>query len=233
MQDVQAKAVLDSIYARLGDLTTEQKAEAIRLLLATIDGKVSTAAKQDAAKAVLDSIAGKDFATQATLAAVLAKLSADPSTSAKQDAAKAVLDTLATAAKQDALKTVVDVISTAVASRASEVTLAQVKTELAAVKSELAVVKANQISGDQKVTLSGSKLAEQLTEADANANVLTFAANIGAIEIYHEEATWQEFVVNGLTVNVPAGYYRTAVEGVASAEVTIPAGVSCIVGRLV
>ncbi len=141
MQDVQAKAVLDDIYTRLGELTTEQKAEAIRLLLATIDGKVSTAAKQDAAKAVLDSIAGKDFATQATLAAVLTKLSADPSTSAKQDAAKLVLDT----------------ISTAVAARASEATLAQVKTELATVKSELATVKANQLSGDQKVQLSGSK----------------------------------------------------------------------------
>jgi len=143
MQDVQAKAVLDSVYARLGDLTTEQKAEAIRLLLATIDGKVSTAAKQDAAKAVLDTIAGKDFATQATLAAVLAKLSADPSTAAKQDAAKVVLDTLATAAKQDALKTVVDVISTAVAARASEATLAAIRTALT--------------DGSQKVTLSGSK----------------------------------------------------------------------------
>lgn len=142
MQDVQAKAVLDSIYARLGDLTTEQKAEAIRLLLATIDGKVSTAAKQDAAKAVLDAIAGKDYATQTTLAQVLTKLSADPATAAKQDAAKVVLDTLATAAKQDALKTVVDVISTAVAARASEATLAAIRTALT--------------DGSQKVTLSGS-----------------------------------------------------------------------------
>lgn len=144
MQDVQAKAVLDSVYARLGDLTTEQKAEAIRLLLATLEGKIATAAKQDAAKAVLDTIAGKDFATQATLAAVLAKLSADPATAAKQDAAKVVLDTLATAAKQDALKTVVDVISTAVAARASEATLAAIRTALT--------------DGSQKVTLSGSTL---------------------------------------------------------------------------
>ncbi|MDD4780356.1 MAG: hypothetical protein PHT02_07110, partial [Tissierellia bacterium] len=41
------------------------------------------------------------------------------------------------------------------------------------------------------VQLSGSILAEQKTQADAENNVITFAENITAIEIYHEEATWQ------------------------------------------
>jgi hypothetical protein len=83
------------------------------------------------------------------------------------------------------------------------------------------------------VELSGSSLAEQKTQTDAVANVITFSANISAIEIYHEEATWQDFIVNGLTLKIPAGGYRTPVAGVASAEVTIPAGVNCLVGRLV
>jgi hypothetical protein len=83
------------------------------------------------------------------------------------------------------------------------------------------------------VKVNGSLLAEShLTEADAVANVLTFSANINAIEIFHEAETRQTFQVNGINIIVPPGYYRTPVGGVAGATVTIPAGVSCIVGRL-
>lgn len=46
----------------------------------------ATEAKQDTGNASLASIAAEDFATQATLAAVLAKIIAAPSTEAKQDA---------------------------------------------------------------------------------------------------------------------------------------------------
>lgn len=59
-------------------------------IVLTADGKIpvapgaveggATEAKQDAGNASLVTIAGKDFATQTTLAAVLAKLSADPAT---------------------------------------------------------------------------------------------------------------------------------------------------------
>jgi hypothetical protein len=83
------------------------------------------------------------------------------------------------------------------------------------------------------VKLTGSILAEQKTDADAVNNVITFSADISAIEIYHEEATWQDFVVNGLTLKIPAGGYRTPVGGASSDEVTIPIGISCLVGRLV
>lgn len=81
-------------------------------------------------------------------------------------------------------------------------------------------------------TLNGSKLEEQLTDADAVANVLTFSDVITAIEIFHESVSWQDFVVNGVTITVPAGGYRTPVGGTPGTEVTIPAGVPCIVGRL-
>jgi len=43
---------------------------------------------------------------------------------------------------------------------ATQTTLAQVKTELDLVKTELETIKANQLSGDQKVQLSGTKVVE-------------------------------------------------------------------------
>ena len=91
-------------------------------------------------------------------------------------------------------------------------------------------------SGSAKVnaTLIGSILAEQKTNDDANAsNVITFSANISAIEIYHEELTWQTFTVNALALKIPAGGYRTPIGGTAGATVIIPTGISCIVGRLI
>jgi len=80
--------------------------------------------------------------------------------------------------------------------------------------------------------LTGSILVEQLTNSDAVSNILTFSEPITSIEIYHEEITWQEFIINGITMSIPGGGYRTPVGGTPSAEVTIPA-ISCSVGRLV
>lgn len=83
------------------------------------------------------------------------------------------------------------------------------------------------------VELTGNVLQEQKTQADAVDNVITFSENITAIEIFHAEDTWQQFVVNGITLNIPAGGYRTPITGVAGATVTIPANIKCVVGRLV
>jgi len=82
------------------------------------------------------------------------------------------------------------------------------------------------------VQLTGSILQEQKTQADAVENIITFSANISNIEIYHEEVTWQTFIINGLTLLIPAGGYRTPIGGVAAATITIPAGIDCLVGRL-
>ncbi|OPZ08382.1 MAG: hypothetical protein BWZ07_03164 [Alphaproteobacteria bacterium ADurb.BinA280] len=120
-----AKGVLDAISAAVAARATEATLAQIKTALDALDGKVATDAKLEAARALLASLDGKDYATQTTLAAVLAKL-ADPSTAAKQDAAKAVLDA----------------ISAAVAARATEATLAQIKTALT--------------DGTQKVQLTGS-----------------------------------------------------------------------------
>jgi hypothetical protein len=88
------------------------------------------------------------------------------------------------------------------------------------------------LGGTITTELLGSTLQEQLTQADAVANVLTFSANITAIEIYHEESTWQTFIVNGLTFKIPAGGYRTPIGGVPGTTATIPAGINCLIGRL-
>lgn len=83
------------------------------------------------------------------------------------------------------------------------------------------------------VRIAGTKLVQQLTQAAAVANVLTFADDIGAVEIYHAEVAAAEFIVNGITLTVPPGGYRTSIGGVVGKTATIPAGVNCIVGRLV
>jgi len=82
------------------------------------------------------------------------------------------------------------------------------------------------------VQFSGSKLEEQKTQVNAVANVITFVGDINAIEIFHNEAIWQTFIVNGITLVIPAGGYRTPIAGTVAKTVTIPAGVNCIVGRL-
>ncbi len=85
------------------DFATETTLSQTNATLETIDGVLdsilakiiaapATAAKQDAAKTVLDAIAGKDFATQTTLAAILAKLSADPATQTTLNALKTLFD---------------------------------------------------------------------------------------------------------------------------------------------
>ena len=56
--------------------------------------------------------------------------------------------------------------------------------------------------------------------------------DIYAIEIYHSEATAQQFTVNGIELTVPANGYRTKIGGTLGKTVTIPTGVNCIVGRL-
>ena len=90
-------------------------------------------------------------------------------------------------------------------------------------------------SGSAKVnaTITGSILAEQKTNDDAVENVITFSANVLAIEIFHNELTWQEFIVNGITITVPPGGWDRQLGGAPSTDVTVPTGISCIVGRLV
>lgn len=86
--------------------------------------------------------------------------------------------------------------------------------------------------GILQVVILGSTVEESKTQADAASNVITFAANIDGVEIYHAEDTGQEFVVNGLTLAVPAGGWRALIGGTPGKTVTIPANVDCTVARM-
>lgn len=90
-------------------------------------------------------------------------------------------------------------------------------------------------SGDTPAVaeLSGSKVAEMQDQTDATEDVLTFSDNIYSIEIYHNKTTPQEFTVNGLTLIVAAGGWRSPIAGTPGKTVGIPTGVNCIVARLV
>lgn len=78
-------------------------------------------------------------------------------------------------------------------------------------------------------------LAQQKTQADAVAGVLTFSANISVIEIYNTDATNAGvFTVNGLAINVPAGKsYMTAIGGTPGPTVSITGATTYIVSRYV
>lgn len=69
------------------------RATELENLIASLGG--ATEAKQDVGNTSLSTISGKDFATQATLAAILAKIIAAPSTEAKQDIGNTSLSTIA------------------------------------------------------------------------------------------------------------------------------------------
>lgn len=66
-------------------MTTKTREQILAELTALPTG-AATSANQSAANALLTSLAAEDYATQATLAALLAKVIAAPATEAKQDA---------------------------------------------------------------------------------------------------------------------------------------------------
>lgn len=83
------------------------------------------------------------------------------------------------------------------------------------------------------VSLSGSNLQEQKTEANAVTGTLTFSAPISVIEIYNTDATNDgNFVVNGISIRVPAGkVWKDGVGGTQGATVTITGSTTYIVSR--
>jgi len=77
-----------------------------------------------------------------------------PATEEKLEQVRQLLTGVATENKLEQARTLLDAISTK--DFATQTTLAAVLTKLADLESELATIKANQLSGDQKVQLSGS-----------------------------------------------------------------------------
>lgn len=121
----------------------------------------------------------------------------------------------------DALKTQADAVS----GNKMRTTDADVLAKLQAIEQRL---------NDPFLTqLTGRNVAEAKTQADAVADVITFSESIQVVEIYHDEPTVQTFIVNGLTLPVARGGWRSGVAGTPSADVTIPTGIDCVVSRCV
>jgi hypothetical protein len=163
----------------LDTLATESSLIIVNDRLDTLVGKLESTLTE------VEALVGKDYATQTTLAQVLDKLSSDPATASNQALATAVLETIAGKdfAKEETqaqVKQLLDTISSGVASRGSEQTLAQVKNELELVKAELQDLKANQLSGDQKVQLSGSFASIKSAPVAGAKTVTTTAAELFA-----------------------------------------------------
>ena len=84
-------------------------------------------------------------------------------------------------------------------------------------------------------SLPNQTLVEQKTQVNATAGVLTFSANINAIEIYNTDVTNAGvFTVNGVAINVPATkVFNTVIGGTPSAMVTVTGATTYIVSRYV
>ena len=137
--------------------------------------------KLEQARALLDAISGKDFATQTTLAAVLAKLAdleSELATEDKLEQVRQLLSGVATEAKLEQARVLLNAISNK--DFATQATLAAVLAKLEQLETEIQAVKANQVSGDQKVQLEGSNLALRQTIVTGAKTVVSTAAEIFA-----------------------------------------------------
>lgn len=94
-------------------------------------------------------------------------------------------------------------------------------------------IRPDENGNDPKFQLSGSNLQEQKTEANAVGGVLTFSQTITTVEIYNTDVTNSgTFVVNGITIKVPADkVFKSAIGGTPSATVTVSGATSYIVSR--
>jgi len=99
-----------------------------------------------------------------------------------------------------------------------------------------AVTSANKLvinpDGTIGVQVSGSKLAEQKTQANAVSGTLTFSTNISTIEICNTDSVIGVFTVNGIAINVPAGgIFKASIGGTAGTTVTVAGAANYIVSR--
>jgi hypothetical protein len=87
--------------------------------------------------------------------------------------------------------------------------------------------------GSQLMQLTGSKLVEQHTQADAVGGTVTFAKNIQFLEIYNTDAVNDGvFNVNGINITVPKGEsFKAAYGGTPRATVTVTGATTYILTR--
>jgi hypothetical protein len=83
------------------------------------------------------------------------------------------------------------------------------------------------------VSLSGSNVAEQKTQADAVTGTVTFSTYITTLEIYNVDVTNQGvFNVNGMNITVPAGKsFKASFGGTPRTTVIVTGSTSYILTR--
>ena len=228
-EDFSSEITLASVLTKLTEL--DNKIGAISNVDNMKVSQVENLATQATLLALNTAFGAEDFSSETTLAAILAKITTASSTEAKQDAIKVVLDSLD--GKDYATQTTLSALNTAFGTEdfSSEITLASVLTKLTELDNKIDAISN---VDNMKVSQVGNIVTEQLDETDAVVNVLTFSASIESIEIYHDEATSQDFIVNGLPLTIAGGGWRSPIDTTtASTNVTIPTGITCTVTRLV
>jgi hypothetical protein len=124
------------------------------------------------------------------------------------DAIKNKVDTLATETKLEQVRTLLAGVATedkleqarallqTISGKdfATQTTLAQVKSELELVKAELQAIKANQLSGDQKVQLSGTIVVETVGDLPSTGYMAQVAlVSEGQRVFIHDGNEWGEW----------------------------------------
>lgn len=163
---------LEQVRTLLAGVATEDKLEQARALLQTISGKdfatqttlAQVKSELELVKAELQEIKANQLSgdQKVTLKDASGAV-VSPATEAKLEQVRALLSGVATENKLEQARTLLEAISTkdfATSSKQDALNIAveDLKSELILVKSELETIKANQLSGDQKVTLSGKSM---------------------------------------------------------------------------
>jgi cytochrome c-type biogenesis protein CcmH/NrfF len=119
-----------------------------------------------------------------------------PATEAKLEQVRALLSGVATENKLEQARTLLEAISTK--DFATQTTLAAVLAKLADLESELATIKANQLSGDQKVQLSGTMTERYGADVNSRPPADTVLAGT-TFTIVDESGYFQTWISDGTT----------------------------------
>ena len=150
-------------------------------------------------------------------------------TEGKLEQVRQLLSGVATENKLEQARALLEAISTK--DFATQTTLAAVLAKLADLESELATIKANQLSGDQKVQLSGTIGSKQVIVRKINAN---FTHELGIETIYQttkpviiDQFTWVvsgSNAPNGFQIRIPlkGQFFNTIEVGKAAFEYNTP-----------
>jgi cytochrome c-type biogenesis protein CcmH/NrfF len=184
----QARALLAAISGK--DFATQTTLAAVLAKLADLESELATIKANQLSGNQKVQLSGTPFATLKDANGNVVS----PATEDKLEQVRQLLTGVATEAKLEQARVLLNTISNK--DFATQATLEVVQSELALIKSELANIKANQLSGDQKVQLSGT-----MTErygADVNSRPPADTVPAGAtFTIVDESGYFQTWISDG------------------------------------